>query len=203
MEQTPPDRLDAVTAYRGLAWIDADRSQYPQALALLARAAEIDPTDADMDGEKGRILALSGDGLAAMPLLQRALAAEPENENVLSALGLVMRNDLHNPAKAAGFFEQAIAVHGTDDDFAASQHSNLGTAYADLGNFPAATEQFREAVRILPSDPLFHVNLASALAAQGRMTEALSEAQAAVQIAPDNPAARSVLSDIQQQAHPQ
>jgi len=203
-KQTPPDRLDAVTAYRGLAWIDANRSQYPQAMALLAKAEEIDPTDADTDGEKGLILARSGDGLAAMPLLERSLAAEPDNENVLSALGMVTRDSLHNPAKAAGFFERAIAVHGTDDDFAASQHNNLAGAYADLGNFPAAIEQLRDAIRILPSDPEFHVNLASALAAQGHFAEAQSEAEAAVQIAPNDPAARSVLNAIQQQnAHPQ
>ena len=203
-EQTPPDRLDAVTAYRGLAWIDANRSQYPQALALLAKAAAIDPTDADTDGEKGLILARSGDGLTALPLLERSLAAEPDNENVLSALGVVTRDNLHDPAKAAGFFERAVAVHGLNDDFAASQHNNLAAAYADLGNYPAAIEQLRDAIRILPSDPEFHINLASALAAQGQMAEARSEAEAAVQIAPNDPAAGSVLSAIQEeQAHPQ
>jgi tetratricopeptide (TPR) repeat protein len=203
-EQTPPDRLDAVTAYRGLAWIDANRSQYAQALAKLARAEEIDPEDADTDGEKGLILARAGDGVAAAPLLEHALAAEPDNENVLSALGLVTRDSLRDPAKAAGFFARAIAAHGTEDDFAASQHNNLAASYADEGNFAAATEQLRDAIRILPADPEFHVNLASALAAQGRMTEAQSEAEAALQIAPNDPAARSVLSAIQQQlAHSQ
>lgn len=203
-EQMPPDRLDAVTAYRGLAWIDANRSQYPQALALLAKATEIDPEDADTDGEKGLILARSGDGMAAMPLLERSLVVEPNNENVLSALGMVTRDDLHDPAKATGFFERAIAVHGASDDFAASQHNNLAAAYADEGNFAAAIEQLRDAVRIVPGDPEFHVNLASALAAQGRMAEAQSEAEAAQQIAPNDPVARSVLNAIQQQQrHPQ
>jgi len=198
-EQTPPDRLDAVTAYRGLAWIDANRSQYPQALAVLAKAAEIDPEDADTDGEKGLILARSGDGMAAMPLLERSLAAEPNNENVLSALGMVTRDDLHDPAKATGFFEKAIAAHGTNDDFAASQHNNLAAAYADEGNFAAAIEQLRDAVQIVPADPEFHINLASALAAQGRLADAQSEAEAALHIAPNDPAARSVLNAIQQQ----
>jgi len=199
--QTPPDRLDTVTAYRGLAWIDANRSQYSQALALLAKATQIDPTDADTDGEKGLILARSGDGLAALPLLQHSLAEEPDNENVLSALGVVTRDNLHDPAKAAGLFERAIAAHGVNDEFAASQHNNLAAAYADLDNYSATIEQLRDAIRILPSDPEFHVNLASALAAQGKMAEAQSEAEAALQIAPNDPAARSVLSAIQQQAH--
>jgi tetratricopeptide (TPR) repeat protein len=198
--QTPPDRLDAVTAYRGLAWIDANRSQYPQALTKLAKAEAIDPEDADTDGEKGLILARSGNGLAAMPLLERSLAAEPNNENVLSALGLVARDDLHDPAKATGFFERAIAAHGADDDFAASQHNNLAGAYADLGNMTAAVEQLHDAIRILPSDPEFHINLAGALAAQGNLNEAQTEAQTALQIAPNDPAARSMLNAIQQQA---
>jgi tetratricopeptide (TPR) repeat protein len=197
-EQTPPDRLDAVTAYRGLAWIDANRSQYPQAFSLLTKASDIDPEDADTDGEKGLILARSGNGLAAMPLLERSLAAEPDNENVLSALGMVTRDDLHDPAKAAGLFERAIVVHGTSDDFAASQHNNLAAAYADLNNIPAAIEQLRDAVRILPADPEFHINLANALAQQGQLAEAQSEAEAAVGLAPQDQAARELLNQIQQ-----
>jgi Flp pilus assembly protein TadD len=94
---------------------------------------------------------------------------------------------------------KAIAVHGTDDDFAASQYNNLAAVYADLGNFSEAIEQLRNAIRILPGDPEFHVNLASALAAQGRFAEARTEAQAAVQMAPNDPAALSVLNAIQQQ----
>lgn len=195
-QQSPPDRLDAVTAYRGLAWIYADRAQYPQALQTLDQATAIDPVDADTDGEKGLILARAGDGANAAPFLERALIAEPENENVLSALGIVTRDDQHDPAKAIALFEKAIAAHSGDDDFAASQHNNLGAAFGDDGNLLAATAQFREAVRILPSDPEFHVNLASALAAQGNFAEARTEAQAALQIDPNYPPAQDLLRQI-------
>jgi len=196
MQQSPSDRLDAVTAYRGLAWIYADREKYPQALQTLDQAAAIDPVDSDTDGEKGLILARAGDSANAAPFLEKALAAEPENENVLSALGLVTRDQQHDPARAIALFEKAIAAHSGEDDFAASQHNNLGAAFGDNGNLPAATAQFREAVRILPTDPEFHVNLASALAAQGHFTEARAEAEAALQIQPNYPPAQDLLRQI-------
>ena len=195
-QQSPPDRLAAVTAYRGLAWIYADREKYPQALQTLDQAAAIDPVDADTDGEKGMILARAGDAANAAPFLEKALAAEPENENVLSALGLVARDQQHDPAKAIALFQKAIAAHSGEDDFAASQHNNLGAAFGDSGNLPAATTQFREAVRILPTDPEFHVNLASALAAQGHFTEARAEAEAALQVQPNYPPAQDLLRQI-------
>jgi tetratricopeptide (TPR) repeat protein len=195
----PPDRIDALTAYQGLAWIYADRQQYPQALATLEKAAALEPDNADTLGEQGLILARSGDGLAAEPLLTRALDAEQDNENVLSALGLVARDDLHQPQRAITLFTRALAVHPAEDDFAASQHNNLGAVYADQGNFAAAVTQLREAERILPNDPEFHTNLANALAAQGQFEQARSEADIAVHLAPQDPAAQQVLGEIEQQ----
>ena len=198
-QQNPPDRPDAVTAYRGLAWIYADRAQFQQALQELTKAAAISPEDADTNGEKGLILARAGDGMSAEPLLEHALATEPDNENVLSALGLIARENLHDPVKAADYFQRALTAHGTEDAFAASQHNNLGTTFGDANNYKVAIEQFREAVRILPTDPEFHINLASSLAAEGQMAEARNEAEAALQIAPNDPAARAVLQQIMEQ----
>jgi tetratricopeptide (TPR) repeat protein len=117
------------------------------------------------------------------------------------ALGLVARDDLHDPQRAIELFTRALAVHRADDDFAASQHNNLGAVYADQGNFTAAVTQLREAERILPDDPEFHANLANALAAEGQFEQARSEAEIAVHLAPQDPAAQQVLSEINQQLH--
>jgi len=91
--ENPPDLLDAVVAYQGLASTFADQGNFQQALQTLAEADRIDPDDANTDGEKGMILARAGDGKDAEPLLEHALAEEPYNENSLSALGLVLRDD--------------------------------------------------------------------------------------------------------------
>jgi tetratricopeptide (TPR) repeat protein len=198
-QQFPPDRLDAVQSYRGLASLYADRGQYDQALQTLAEARQLAPVDADSDAEQGMILARAGRGKEAQPLLERALAAQPDNENVLSALGLVARDDLHDLDRAATLFSRALAVHTENDDFSASLHNNLGAVYGDQGNFPSAIEQFRLAVSLFPTDPEYHLNLASALAAANRFPEARSEAEAALRIAPSDPAARDLIERL---SHP-
>lgn len=194
--EVPQDRPDAVTASRGLAWSYANHGQIQQALDLLDAAAAMDPTDADTDGERGLILLRAGQPAMAAPLLERAAEAEPNNENVLSALGLLARDGSHDPARAVALFQRALAAHAGEDDFAASQHNNLAAAYADLGNWEAAIAQEREAVRILPSDPEFHVNLAGALASSGHVAEARMEAQTALQLSPNDPAAMSLLREL-------
>jgi tetratricopeptide (TPR) repeat protein len=198
-QQLTPDRLDAVQSYRGLASLYADRGQYDQALQTLAEARQLAPVDPDADAEQGMILARAGRGKEAQPLLERALAAQPDNENLLSALGLVARDDLHDLNRAATLFSRALAIHTENDDFSASLHNNLGAVYGDQGNFPSAIEQFQLAVKIFPTDPEYHTNLASALAAANRLPEARSEAETALRIAPGDPAARSLLERL---SHP-
>ena len=195
-QQLPPDRLDALMAYQGLAWIYADRSNFQQALQTLAEARQIAPLDADTIGEEGLILARAGRGKEAEPLLERSLMTQRNNVNVLSALGLIARDDHHDLNKAADLFSRVLVIHTEDDDFAASQHNNLGAVYGELGNFAQAVAQFRQATQIVPTDPQYHVNLASALAAQNRFDEARSEAQLALHLAPDNSAAREILERL-------
>jgi Flp pilus assembly protein TadD len=199
--QVPMDSVDAVVAYQGLANVLADREDFQQALQTIAEAGKIDPDDPNLAAERGMILARAGDGKDAQPLLQQALAEDPNNENALAAMGLVARDTLHDTAQAIALFTRALAVHTAEDDFAASQHNNLGAAYADAGNFPAAIAQMSEAVRILPSDPGFHVNLATAYAASGRFTEARQEAQIATQIAPNDPNVNDLLQKLQAVGH--
>jgi len=200
--ELPPDRPDFVTASRGLAWIEANRGDLKQSLALLDSASAIDPTDADTDGERGLILLRAGQPALAAPLLERALAAEPNNENVLSALGLLARDGGHDPARAVSLFQRALSAHPGEDGFAAGQHNNLAAAYADLGNWPAAIAQEREAIRIQPTDTEFHVNLAGALATIGHADEARTEAMVALQISPNDPAALSLISGLDQRFGP-
>jgi Flp pilus assembly protein TadD len=196
-QEEPPDRIEEVTSYQGLGWLYANRSDYEQALDMLGRARQLAPDNPDADGEEGLILARAGRGAAAEPLLIHALDAQPNNENVLAALGLVARDEHHDSARAETLFKKALAAHLQDDDFAASLHNNLGTVYGDEDRYPAAEDEFREAIRISPSDPEYHVNLASSYGAMGQYAEAKLEAQTALRLSPNDPAALEILARLE------
>jgi Flp pilus assembly protein TadD len=196
-QETPPDRLDAVAAYQGLASLYSDRGEFDQALAEMAQARALAPNNPDADGEEGIILAHAGRGKEAEPLLERAREQQPHNENILSALGLVARDDLHDLPRAASLFSEVLAVHTEADEFNASAHNNLGAVYGDQDNYGAAIEQFRLATQIAPDDPEFRMNLATSLAANGRISEARAQAQIAVQLAPHDGGANDLLARLQ------
>jgi Flp pilus assembly protein TadD len=163
----------------------------------MAQARALAPNNPDADGEEGIILAHAGRGKEAEPLLERAREQQPHNENILSALGLVARDDLHDLPRAASLFSEVLAVHTEADEFNASAHNNLGAVYGDQDNYGAAIEQFRLATQIAPDDPEFRMNLATSLAANGRISEARAQAQIAVQLAPHDGGANDLLARLQ------
>jgi protein O-mannosyl-transferase len=195
-QEIPPDRLDLVMAYEGLAWLYADRSNYPRALETLTRVREVAPTSTEADQVEGLILARAGRWREAEPLLNKSFASRPDDENLLSALGLVEWQYHHDLNTAIERFSKALVVHSENDDFKASLHSNLGGVYGERGDFTSAIEQFRLAVDISPGNPEYHTNLANALGAAGNYDEARSEAEAALRIDPSYPAALAVLENM-------
>jgi protein O-mannosyl-transferase len=198
-KETPPDRLNAVAGYKGLASIYADHGQFDRALQELGLARQIAPDDPDMAGEEGLILAQMGRGGEAEGLLKKALAVQSNNENVLSALGAIAREEQHDLPAAAGYFIRALAVHPQEDTFSASQHNNLGGVYADEDRFAEAIAELKLAIAQDPSNAEYHDNMASALAATGNFAEARAEAQTALQIAPNDANAQGILQRLNQQ----
>ena len=201
-DQIPTDRLDMVKGYEGLASLYADRGQVEQALQMLEMARAIAPDDPDIAGEEGIIRAKAGNGASSEESLNRALAAQPNNENVLSALGLIARDEHHDLKRAELLFSKALAVHPQRDDFNASLHNNLAAIYGDQGDFVRAIAEMRQAVSILPGDPEFHLNLASALAATGHFAEARTEAETALKIAPGDGNAQEILRRLDEAPAP-
>jgi tetratricopeptide (TPR) repeat protein len=163
---------------------------------MLSSAREIAPTDPETDTEEGLILVRAGRWDEAEPLLERAVAAQPDNENVLSTLGIVAWQHHHDLNKAVEWFTKVIAAHPDQDSFTASVHNNLGGVYGEQGDYPSAIAQYKQAVAISPQDPEYHTNLANALGAANHYDEARSEAELALRIAPNYPQARAVLENL-------
>jgi protein O-mannosyl-transferase len=195
--ENPPDLLDLARSQQGLASFYADRGDYARALQILHQWREFVPDDPQLDGEEGLVLLKSGRWQNAEPLLNRAFAARPHDENVLNALGLLAWEYKRNLDEAEGYFTRALAIHTAKDDFQASLHNNLGGVYGDRQQLPSALEQFESAVAISPGDAEYHTNLAAALAGMNRYDEAAVEVKIALKISPDYPPARAVLQQLQ------
>ena len=194
--ERPPDLLQMVIAYEGLAWIYSDRSDFERARDLLDRVRKIDPADPEVDGAEGLILTRAGHFDEAATYLQKAVAEKHENENVLYALGMLSEKHVHQLDQAADYFLRALAIHTARDGFRASVHNNLGVVYGEQYRYSDAIEQFKSATAIVPDDPEYHTNLATAFAAAGRYEEAQSEVEAAIEIAPDYEPARALLRQL-------
>jgi protein O-mannosyl-transferase len=203
--ENPPDSLDLSRSLQGLASLYSDRGDYLRALQVLHQWRDTVPEDApkdvpnqpELDAEEGLILLKAGRWQEAEPLLTRAFAAHPQDENVLNALGLLAWQHKRNLDEAQAYFTRALAIHTVKDDFQASLHNNLGGVYGDLQQFPSAVAQFESAVAISRGDAEYHTNLAAALAEMNRYDEAAAEINIALRIAPNFPPARAVLQQLQ------
>jgi len=193
--EAPPNRLEVVIAGEGLASIYAARGDFDRALRELALVRVADPMDPEVDGEEGLILTQAGRWTDAEAALRRAVAINPNDANVLNALGIARQHGGHLD-EATAYFSKALGVHTEADDFNASLHNNLGVVYGQQGRFSDALAQFRISIQITPGDPEYLTNLATAYAALGHIDDARRALQAALSAAPDYNPARITLEQI-------
>jgi len=203
---------NAVLQEIGRLWRSEQRAE---ARAAIAGAVANDPTNATLLGLAGLLACQDGDPEGGVPLLRRALAADPSDHasrtNLLTALVTLDRiddaavegvlADQANPrvARLLGYVAQrrdrqsdAIRLYGVvvDADPAdAESWNNLGNAYAATGDLANAMVAFDRAVRLRRHDPAPRVNAAKALAEAARHTERLKWMRRAVA---DIPEAREV-----------
>lgn len=194
--EVPPDRLEISIANEGLASIYAGRGEFDHALSALDEVRVAYPESPQVDGEEGLILAQAGRWAQAEAALRRAITIQPNDANLLNALGLVAWQHNHDLGGAAGYFSRALAVHTEPDDFWASLRSNLGAVYGEQRRFSDAITQFQLALQVVPNDPAYLTNLGTAFAAIGRLHEARAQLQAALAIAPDYEPARAALQQL-------
>ena len=195
-KESPPDLRQVAFAYGGLAEIYADRSDWDGALSLLEQAREANPSDPELDGQQGLILVRAGRWAEAEQSLQKAATANPNNENVLNALGLIEWQHNHKLNEAEHYFTRALEIHVAQDNFSASLHNNLGALYGEKGKLVDAIAQLKLAVAAAPRDPEYHTNLAQGYVYLGQKELARAEAENALELAPGYQPAREVLREL-------
>jgi tetratricopeptide (TPR) repeat protein len=125
---------------------------------LLRRELTLRPTEPELLGRLGRLLAEDGRDAEAFDLLQRAAQANPGRPELLLPLAaLLVKNG--RPEEAIEFAE-AAAVSGPSH--AAAALLVVGDAYRSKGEGEAALEAYREAARRAPDEPALRDRLEAA-----------------------------------------
>jgi adenylate cyclase len=117
-----------------------------------------DSTNAEALGILARIRIEQGQREEGVRLLNRAIAYDPKNLWVLSALGHEYLSNLNDPARGISYLQRALEIEPTNFLLA----SNIGIGYALLKNYPAAIEAFRRALLLNPKHDYPLSNLAAA-----------------------------------------
>jgi tetratricopeptide (TPR) repeat protein len=136
----------------------------------------LDPKDADTENNIAVALVRAGRAEAAIPYLERALAADPDAPELHGNLGLILSRQ--------GRFDEAIphlekALAGGFDP--ENVHRALGRALAGKGRFDEAIPQFEAVAK--SDDPLALGALSSVYAKVGRLEDALRAARQGLALA--------------------
>jgi tetratricopeptide (TPR) repeat protein len=154
------------------------QSKFTGGATSLARLQNAPPPKAFRQMEKAQEALDSGDLVAGVKRLEKAIEIHPNFIEARNNLG-VQYARLGRWKDAAVEFEQAAEL----DPAAALPHLNLALALQQLGEAEGAVANAEEAARLAPHDSGTHFNLGSILAQQGkRLSDAvrhLSRAEAA------------------------
>lgn len=139
--------------------------------------------------EHGRQLIAAGNARAAIPLLQRALSADPEDgyAHAMFALALIDTNQLRAAER-----EARLAVrYDPEEPFC---YVALGLALVNLERWNEAERAFLKAVQLAPTYAQPYAQLAHIAIKRARWREAEQYARRALQLDPDNQTAHTALA---------
>lgn len=164
------DPLDAVQAWRALAWL-ADHTGYgEEALRYAELAGENDPTDPYTLYLRGRLLAERDDADGAREAFVGALDRELEYPDALVALGR-LAFDAGRHGDAERYLERALELAPDQADW----HALRGLNRLRLGQSAEAEESFRAALERARTHPVARNGLAWVNYVRGDTAEALTQ----------------------------
>jgi tetratricopeptide (TPR) repeat protein len=137
------------------------------------------------------ILSESGRAEEAIPLLERAVAANPSHTKTLNNLGIAYSR-VGRIEDAASCYRRALAA----DPENVNALANLAQILSSQGRFEDAAALFERAVRLWPGSGFLHLGLGSALAETGRPGEAEAPLRRAVALEPGSAEARFQLARV-------
>jgi tetratricopeptide (TPR) repeat protein len=158
-----------------------DRKDFDGASRELNEAAKINPKDAEIVFQLGRLALAKGDADGATTRFQEALKLDSKHVGAMywTADILARKGKLN---EADDLYRKAIA---TDPTYARA-FSGLGTMYLDAGAEAEAMAVFKEAIRINPEDAESHHNLGLTYLSAGNVDAAIDELTRSLELDPEN-----------------
>jgi len=153
-----------------------------RAIAQFEKIAEVDPKDAESLLVLGRLYRLSSDYTKAEATLKKALALEPENEEVLVTLA-ELYSDLGDAKGAAELLEK-LSTRNNNPRLLA----RLGESYEKSREHAKAADVYRRALERDPKNADYMKALGSNLMFADQLDEAIKVLESAVQADPQDPA---------------
>ncbi len=126
----------------------------------------------------------TGNYPGAVRIYERGLDVEPENVELLNALGFSLFQQGKSD-EAVTALEKALTV----DPLHAKAHNNMALALIDLGELELAEAHYRESLAIEPQPAIFN-DLGFVLERQGMFDEAVEQYRAALELDPESASAR-------------
>ena len=159
-----------------------------QAERICRELLEVAPEHAGALHLSGVIAAQSDAYPRAAELLDRAVAAEPNDPYAWSSLGNV-RVAIGDPAAAIEAYERSLALMPEN----AATLSNYGNALKAAGRLEEAVGVYRRAIALAPERAPVYSNLGNALMARELHAEALAAYRRALELDPGQREARRML----------
>ncbi|HUT76581.1 MAG TPA: tetratricopeptide repeat protein, partial [Polyangia bacterium] len=158
------------------------------AVALLTRAAKLDPDDPVVLGDLATALLQCRLYSAAVPRMERAVEFAPTDVDLRANLAQTYQI-VERFRDAARTYREAIELDPKD----AALRGNLAVVLVVRGELAAAEKQVRAAVGLDPENATYLVNLSYILWRQGRHTDSETEARRAVEVEPGSAGAHNQL----------
>ena len=155
-------------AYRDCAEVCMQLKQYDKALKCYQAVTEHFPPDGDLLIHIGECQKYLGKISQAKIVLYRALAIEPQNEEIYYHLGDCYAKE-HGWGSAIYFLKKAIKLESRREDY----YSKLAEIYFLIGEYDKAKIMFEKSVTVAPEEPSYWIAYLSFLLNLGEVEEAL------------------------------
>lgn len=176
--QRQPDHEEA-THLLGL--IKFQQGDYPEAIALITRAVEIDPGFAAAHYNLGRCHEQIDENEKAVQSYTKSLSLRPDDADCYLGLGNAQLR-LLRPEEALGSFEKAIALNPKF----AEAHNNRGKALKELKRPDEALASYEKAIALNPRFLEAHSNRGNTLRDLKRHEEAVVSYDRVIRLKPDH-----------------